>query len=196
MKQRKFLILFFGIVSLVFSLNEITSTYAKYATSTKTKTDINISRWDIVVNEEHIKNETTELANITPHYIDNPNVAANTLAPGSVGYFDITIDAGFTDVSFDYEINVKPNDNSIVKDLRILKYYIDDVNNLSEVDETGVIADYIDIQSENKTKTIRIYIIWDDENGKMSNEEDSNAGHEADNENASVDISINFKQKI
>lgn len=194
MKKRKFLVLFFGIVSLVFSLNEISSTYAKYSTTTKTSTDINIARWDIVVNDTHIKNEDIKKASIVPNYVENPNVAENKIAPGSVGYFDLTIDSSMTDVSFDYEIMVTPSEDSIVSVLKILKYYIDDASNITDaVDSTIVDSFSID---ENRKKTIRIYIIWDDETGEMTNEEDSFAGHNYDIYNASVDISIKFKQKI
>lgn len=195
MKQRKILILFFGIVSLVFSLNEISSTYAKYSTSTKASTNINIARWDIMVNDTHIKNGKEESVNITPNYIDNPNVTSGTIAPGSVGYFDIKIDASLTDVSFDYDIVVNPSETSIVSDLKILKYYIDDVSNIKDA-ENDTISDSIDIAEEKLIKTIRIYIIWDDENGMMSNEEDSIAGHNASEQDASINVTINFKQKI
>ena len=69
MKQKRLIFLFFGLVSLVFSLNTINSTFAKYATKSVTKTNFNVARWDIVVNNQHIKNSTEEIASITPNYI-------------------------------------------------------------------------------------------------------------------------------
>lgn len=195
MKQKKLLYLFFGLVSLVFSLNAISSTYAKYATKSISNNSLNVARWDIVVNDRHIKNNSTENAIIEPKYIDNPNVTAGVIAPGSVGYFDLTIDGSYTDVSFDFDIEVLPNENSIVQDLRIMKYYIDDVDNITDAIDNNITGS-INHDDENKVKTVRIYIIWDDENGSMTNEEDTVAGHSADTQDASVDVRLNFKQKI
>lgn len=196
MKQKRLIFLFFGLVSLVFSLNTINSTFAKYATKSVTKTNFNVARWDIVVNNQHIKNSTEEIASITPNYIENNNVAAGVIAPGSIGYFDITIDGSYTDVSFNFDISVLPNKNSAVSDLKIMKYYIDSVDNITDSIDESTISSEINFDDESKQKTIRIYIIWDDTTGMMTNEEDSIAGHEAEEKTASVDVKINFKQKI
>lgn len=196
MKQRKMLVLFFGLVSLVFSLNTINSTYAKYVTSTKGDTKINVARWDIIVNEEHIKDENPLSTSITPNYIANPNVAEGVIAPGSVGYFDMEIDGTSTDVSFDFDISVTPKANSAVSDIKILKYYIDDVNNITDELIDNKINDKILISDENRVKTVRIYIIWDDTTGIMDNDADTVAGHNADTSNAEVEINLTFHQLL
>ena len=188
--------LFFGLVSLVFSLNTINSTFAKYATKSITKSEFNVARWDIVVNNQHIKNSTEEISTITPNYIENNNVAAGVIAPGSVGYFDLTIDGSYTDVSFNFDISVLASENSAVSDLRIMKYYVDSVDNITDAEFGNTISGEINFEDSNKQKNIRIYVIWDDINGEMTNEEDSTAGHEAEEKNANVDIKINFSQKI
>lgn len=196
MKQNKLLILFFGLVSLAFSLNAINETYAKYATKAVSNTELNVARWDIIVNDQHIKNNSEEITTITPKYIDNPNVSSGVIAPGSIGYFDLTIDGSFTDVSFDFDISVLPNEESSVKDIKISKYYIDSVDNIQDGNNESIISGEILATDQVKEKVVRIYVIWDDETGEMTNEEDSYAGHNADNQNASINVKLNFKQKI
>lgn len=196
MKQRKMLFLFFGLVSLVFSLNSINQTFAKYATKSAAKSEFNVARWDIVVNDQHIKNSEEQLTTITPKYVDNSNVASGVIAPGSVGYFDLTIDGSYTDVSFDYNIEVLANEESSISDLKIMKYYIDSVDNITDATEGNLITSEINYDDDKQNHTIRIYVIWDDATGEMTNEEDSVAGHNAEEQNASVQVKINFKQKI
>lgn len=196
MKQRKLIFLFFGLVSLVFSLNAINQTFAKYATKSTAKSEFNIARWDIVVNDEHIKNNQEEFASITPNYIENPNVAEGVIAPGSIGYFDLNIDGSYTDVSFDFDVQVLPDEESSISDLKIMKYYIDNIDNIEDANEESIISSTINWNDETKTKFIRIYIIWDDTTGIMTNEDDSYAGHDAENQYASVKVKLNFRQKI
>ena len=67
-----------------------------------------------------------------------------------------------------------------VKDLRIMKYYVDSVDNITDAEFGNTISGEINFEDSNKQKNIRIYVIWDDINGEMTNEEDSTAGHEAE----------------
>lgn len=198
MSKKKKITLFLALISLLFSLNTVQTTYAKYASKTSNEASLNIARWDISVNNEHIKNTEKLTAEITPNYIDNPNVAAGVIAPGSIGYFDLTIDPENTDVSFSFDISIDDDETSDVTDLRLLKYYIDDENNLIEVDETFTTI-HDEIKIDNKvSKTIRIYVIWDDNEltENMDNASDSTIGHDANNKKASIKVNMKFKQII
>lgn len=196
MQQKKLLLLFFGLVSLVFSLNTINSTYAKYATKATARSNFDVAKWDLIVNNQHIKNNSEKKVTIEPKYIENNNVAAGVIAPGSVGYFDLTIDGSNTDVSFTFDISVLASEDSAVSDVKILKYYIDSVDNITNASVSNLISSEINVNDENKLKTVRIYIVWDDETGTMTNEEDSIAGYQAEEKTANIDVKINFKQKI
>lgn len=196
MSKKKRLILLLAIISLFFSVSMVQKTYAKYVTTSNGEANLNIARWDIVVNNEHIKNKSELTATITPEYVENPNVAAGVIAPGSIGYFDITIDPTNTDVSFDFEISID-NTNSDVTDLKLLKYYIDSEENLKDATSSDeIITDSIRI--ENKVaKTVRIYVIWDESiDETMDNSKDSEIGHDAYNKNASVNVNLKFKQAL
>ena len=195
MSKKKRFILFLAIASLFFSMNMVQKTYAKYVTTSNGEANLNIARWDIVVNDEHIKNKEELSADITPQYAENPNVAEGVIAPGSIGYFDITIDPTNTDVSFDFEISID-NEESDVTDLKLLKYYIDSEDNIKNAEENEVISDSINI-NDKKAKTVRIYVIWDESiNETMDNIKDSEVGHDSENKKASVNVNLKFKQTL
>lgn len=195
MSKKKRLILFLAMASLFFSMNMVQKTYAKYVTTSNGEANLNIARWDIVVNDEHIKNKEELSADITPQYVENPNVAKGVIAPGSIGYFDITIDPTNTDVSFDFEISID-NEESDVTDLKLLKYFIDSEDNIKEAEENEIITDSININNK-KAKTVRIYVIWDEStNQAMDNIKDSEVGHDSENKKASVNVNLKFKQTL
>lgn len=195
MTNKKKFTLLLGLLSLLFTINMVESTYAKYASKTTTTAKMNVARWDIIVNGEYVKDSQTLTASITPEYIDNPNVAPGVIAPGSVGYFDITIDPSDTDVSFSYDINIEPAETSSVADLKLLKYYIDDesntvdiINNISNV--------HGEITLNNKvSQTVRVFIIWDDDAAteSMNNISDTEIGHSADPDTIFGDIKVAMK---
>lgn len=198
MSKKKRFVLFLAIISLFVSLNMVEKTYAKYVTETTGSASLNIARWDIVVNDEHIKDNQSLTAELTPNYVENPNVAAGVIAPGSIGYFDITIDPENTDVSFSFDITVDETEDSNVTDLEVLKYYIDSEDNLVNVDNSFTsISDTITIDNK-VSKTVRIYIIWNDnqETENMNNDNDSAVGHDTENSKASVKVNLTFKQTL
>ena len=199
MDTKKRLTLLFAMLSLLFTINMVESTYAKYASKTTTSSKMNIARWDIKVNDEAIKDKNTLDAEITPNYLDNINVAPGVIAPGSIGYFDITIDPANTDVSFEYEISVTPATDTSVTDLRLLKYQIENKGDMVEVAKgTTTITDEI-LKTEKDKRKITIYVIWDDsESNDMDNIEDSEVGHNASDVSVfgDVKVAMKFKQKI
>ena len=67
----------------------ISDVYAKYVASANGAVDISIARWDIKLNTLAIKNGTDISAELTPVFDTNANLAANKLAPGATGYFDL-----------------------------------------------------------------------------------------------------------
>lgn len=199
MDTKKRLTLLFAMLSLLFTINMVESTYAKYASKTTTSSKMNIARWDIKVNDEAIKDKNILDAEITPNYLDNINVAPGVIAPGSIGYFDITIDPANTDVSFEYEISVTPATDTSVTDLRLLKYQIENKGDMVEVPKgTTTITDEI-LKTEKDKRKITIYVIWDDsESNDMDNIEDSEVGHNASDASVfgDVKVAMKFKQKI
>lgn len=196
MSNKKKLVLVLGLISLLVTLNMIDTTYGKYLSKTASTTKMNVARWDIKVNNEHIKNSQDLEAEITPEYLENEYVAANTIAPGSVGYFDIEIDPSDTDVSFDYQIIIAKATQNPITDLKLLKYYINDENNMVENVSSNTITSSI-LQTNKQIHRIRIYVIWEDStnNETLDNDQDSDIGHNAEDVSGDINISMRFTQK-
>ena len=134
---------------------------------------------------KNIENEITAVFPGTEH------INENVIAPTSIGYFDLVIDATEADVSFKYKIDITPNEESSVKDLKIIKYVIDDIE--TEItNESFSIENTVLHKDNNKIINLRVYIHWDDsENATMNNTEDTQATL---TNNAKLNVKLHFTQ--
>lgn len=180
------------LASLLLLINMI---YAKYKTAVSGKASISISRWDIKVNDNSIKNNQDISSTITPVFPGNEYIASNIIAPTAEGYFDLFLDYTATDVAFKYEINVSPNEESAVKDLVTTGYSVDDGEKIDFSEFNSPISETVNLSNENKTKKIRIYIIWNDDpdTSSMDNLSDTSSTLKADS-SAILDVSVAFTQ--
>lgn len=180
------------LASLLLFINMI---YAKYKTEVSGKASISISRWDIKVNDNSIKNNQDISSTITPVFPGNEYIASNIIAPTAEGYFDLFLDYTATDVAFKYEINVSPNEESAVKDLVTTGYSVDDGEKIEFSEFNSPISETVNLSNENKTKKIRIYIIWNDDpdTSSMDNLSDTSSTLKADS-SAILDVSVAFTQ--
>ena len=183
----------FIILALLLLLMNII--YAKYKTEVAGIASISISRWDIKVNDNSIKNNQDISSTITPVFPGNEYVASNIIAPTAEGYFDLFLDYTATDVAFKYEINVTPNEESAVKDLVTTGYSVDDGEKIEFSEFNSPISETVNLSNENKTKKIRIYIIWNDnpDTSSMDNLSDTSSTLKADS-SAILDVSVAFTQ--
>lgn len=165
----------------------INNTYAKYREKIDGDAAINVASWDIKINNESISTQVKLTNDIIPLFPGDEYTKANVLAPGVTGYYDIIIDASNVDVSFSYEISANVSDESVVTDLIVTGYSIDNGDIIEYTDSISGIVPY-DTDSE----TVRIYIKWDDENGTMDNRADTLASF--DEGNAIVTNSLIFSQ--
>lgn len=190
MKKTKKIILLFAFLSLFICIYEVTTTYAKYFTKTTGTIGSNIKKWNIKVNGESIKNGYKLNNVITAYFENNQQVAENQIAPDSEGYFIIDLDYSNVDLSFQYEINIE--DNDLVNDIKIYKLEVDGQEITTE---NNTISNNIDINDPNdttKTKEIKVYIKWiDDENdgATMNDNEDTNIAVQYE----TVDFNIGIK---
>ena len=204
-KRFKILLVF---MSLSLTLSLMSNTYSRYVAGTSSDVQIEFAKWQILVNETDITNNTSSSIVLKPVVEENEFIKQNTIAPSSKGYFDIDIDPTNVDVSFDYEIKLQVlNEN--IPDLMITKYSILDskynegdaleINNIENSTITG------SLNFDNKTEnfkfepfTIRIYFEWfEGESEQMNDEADSKVGNEAVTSDTNLDIKaeINFAQK-
>ena len=66
------------ISSLALTLSLMSNTYSRYVADVDSNIDLLFAKWQILVNENDITNNTTTSINITPVMEENVNVAENT----------------------------------------------------------------------------------------------------------------------
>lgn len=190
MKYTKKILLLLALLSLIYTIFLINDTYAKYKSDANANTDITIARWNILVNNQDIKNNKDFSSTITPVFAGNENMASGIIAPTAEGYFDITVDYSNVDVSFSLNLNIVPN--STVTDLIITGYSINDGSIIPVENNSYNITSDILYTETPKTKKYRFYIKWDDsENAQMDNQADTAATNDG---NASFKITASFIQ--
>lgn len=179
--NKKFTILIIGLILLTILLG-FALIYAKYISSAYGNTKMAIARWDIKVNNLSIKDNTNISNTLKPIFPGNSNIAANIIAPTAEGYFDLNFDFTGADVSFKYEITPSVDSSSSVKDLVATGYSVADNggefgNRVNLENYNDKISDTILLNSPVKKRTIRIYILWNDDetSQEMSDDEDTNS---------------------
>ena len=165
------LIILILILTLIFVLIQI---FAKYLTSASGDATMTVARWNILVNDLSIK-ENTDISNtLAPVFPGNGNIADGIIAPTAEGYFDLNFDFSDADVSFKYEITTTVDENSSVKDLVTTGYSIDDGEKIVFDELNSPITDTILLTDEIDTQKIRVYVKWnDDETATMDNKADT-----------------------
>lgn len=172
--HKKLLILlsFLLILSLIFLVIQI---YAKYLSTANGNTEMAIARWNILVNDLSIKNNTDISSSIIPEFPGNENISSGIIAPTAEGYFDLNLNFEAADVSFKYEITTSVDEQSPVKDLVATGYSIDGGEKINFTNYNDPITETIPLESDVKNRLIRIYVLWnDDENStQMDNTADT-----------------------
>lgn len=175
MKNRKKILLLLIGICICILLFFIVQIYAKYITSTEGSTSLTIANWNIKVNDLSIKNNTDISNSIVPVFPGNEHISSNVIAPSAEGYFDLNLDFSSVDVSFKYEITAVADENSSVQDLVSIGYSIDDGEKIIFENYNTPITEVIELSSNIKTRKIRIYILWNDneESQTMNNSSDT-----------------------
>ena len=185
---------------LAFALSIVSNTYSRYVAAAEESIDLALANWQILLNDEDITSSSSSAGTINPVILENENVANNKLAPSSVGYFDIDIDASFVEISFNY--NIKINKNEVLDDLLITKYkLIEEGTNPEETDYINVVnnkingtVDYSD-EASAKSFKIRVFFEWFDDVNEESDDE-SDTEIVKNNNSLTLDATIKFTQKI
>lgn len=187
----KFISLFIIIVLLAFLYLGVT-TYSKYRKQVSAKGEATVARWLIKVNNEDIKGKSELTGTITPTWDTNAYVKDNLIAPGSTGFFTITIDATDVDVDFNYEIQNLNDTTAALPDLIITSYQINGgtLTNASGNTISG------EITKNTASTVIKIYIKWNDDDAtqSMDNQEDTTFAQQADT-TADISLRLKFTQK-
>lgn len=191
-KRNKKIIILSLILILACCVYLYQSALGKYRKQIEGEVNADIAHWNIKVNNESIGAKKTLENSITPQYVANNNVKANTIAPGSQAYFDVIIDATDVDTNFNTNIVVESSDESDVSDLRPVSYIIDPVNNTTPVTYDSSIS--FNTPHNTASTTVRIYFEWfDGSTNNMDNAEDTTVGI-ATAPNVELKMIANFTQ--
>ncbi len=179
-------------LSLFLLIGIVQDTYAKYNTEATGDANVNISRWQISINNQDIISNSFITNVITPVMISNQHVKNGTMAPLSEGYFDLVINYANVDVSFAYDITTEISLLSSVTDLQVTGYSenggtVIPLSGSLDIDGSILLSEPV------RTKTIRIYITWDDSlTETMNNDDDTMASINLGK--AILSVNLNFSQ--
>ena len=195
MKRNKKVILLLAFLSLFVSMYFIQDTYAKYLTRANTDVTGAIARWNIVVNDEVIRNGDTLDNLITPIFVGSQHIKEDVIAPTVTGYFDLIIDSSDVDVSYTYSISITRNPD--LPDFVVTGYSVDS-GSLVSVDTsvaTPTISNDVLLTDLTRIHSIRVFIAWNDDSATetMNNAADTEVPSDLDE--VTLTVNMNFIQK-
>lgn len=175
MKNRQKVFMLLVGLCICFLLFFTIQIYAKYLTSADGNTQLTIANWNIKINNLSIKNNVDISNEIVPVFSGTEHIAKDIVAPTAEGFFDLNFDFTDADVSFKYEINASSAEDSSVKDLVTTGYSIDDGEKIVFETYDSPITETILLSSNTKTKKVRVYIMWNDDQSSqtMTNTDDT-----------------------
>ena len=194
LSSRKFR-LFVAFLSLLFLMNMIQESYAKYISSASATGLFTVAEWAFKVNDQDVLTNGDFSNTITPVIDANQHIKAGVIAPTSTGHFDLDIDYSEVGVSFDETITFShPNDTSVT-DLVFTGYSTDGGETIQTFSGGTNQITLTHILGEESTEdNITVYVQWVDgtEDETMDNASDTQASV---NGTAAVKVDINFIQK-
>ena len=172
MKIKRKIILFLSLLSLFYCVSLMQETYAKYISSANASASLTVARWNVLVNNQDIIQNSNFSSTISPTFAGTANIRNGIIAPTAEGYFDVVIDGTNTDVSFNWTLTLEPDTTNTITDLAITKYSINNIDYPYGSSITRTIA----LNDASRSTTVRVYVKWDDGTGEtMDNEADTAA---------------------
>lgn len=189
MKLKRKIVFFVALMCLFYCVSLMQETYAKYVSSATANAELTIARWNVLVNNQDIMNNSNFSNTITPTFAGTNHIRSGIIAPTAQGYFDITINGANTDVSFNYTVSLSLPTQNTVSDLVITKYAIGQTEYTYSSGVTGSIL----LNDAIREKTIRFYVEWNDDAAteNMDNADDTAATVDGV---AAVKVDINIVQ--
>ena len=191
MSIKRKILFFVALMSLFVLITMMQNTYAKYVSSADATAEFTIARWNILINDQDILQNSDFSDTILPEFEGTNYIKQGVIAPTAEGYFEITLDGTDTDVSYTYTITANISPDSDVTDLELYKYEIDNVE-YTYNPSTGI-TNSTAYDALDKTVTVKFYVRWNDDPAtqNMTNADDTNATIDGI---AAFDIHVNVIQ--
>jgi hypothetical protein len=187
--KKAFLLL--ACIWFIITFSIIQTTYAKYVTNLNANTNISISYWNILVNEQDIVENSDISETITCVLPGNTYSKADVLVPGSTGYFDLNINSSEVNVPFKLTVTSAVNEtSSLTTDLKVSGYSIDGGDIVELADD--VLDFSCNIAQDTDSTLIRVYTTWVDDG--LDSKEDTALGITGGT--AILDVTLDFEQII
>lgn len=179
----KYKIVVLGLFALLVTTLIVIETYALFETNASANKELGIAAWVITLNDVDVtQSRTITLNDFT--YVNGTHTQANYFAPGSQAYFDLVIDTSQAQVSVEYTLTI---DDSQISDYQNIYFTITDLTTstlINDSEYTGVIP----LNSQNKIKTLRINLVWDNVSQYDASDTSLIGG------NLAFTVNANFKQ--
>lgn len=196
MKNYKKILILLTVICLAIAIISFILIYAKYTTSANSQTDVPIARWNILVNNISIKDQSDISQTLQPIFPGNENIAENIIAPTAEGYFDLYFDYNDVDVSFKYTISLTPSEESSVTDIVATGYSVDDGEVINFTNYNENITDNISLDNPTRTRKIRVYVKWDDDSNTASMDNYADTESALSGNPALFNVNVTFDQTI
>ncbi len=172
-KKVKLLLSILFLIVFVYTVYNIYETYALLETDEIVTNDFNTANWNILINDTLLGEGSSTFLVDKIKIDDNSFVKENKLAPGTSGYFDISIDPSSTDVSIRYDVSF--DFSKVPQGIDIVSIKETSGSSLIKTGEntyTNVIT--LNEIKENKKNNIRVNVVWN--NIEENSVEDSMIG--------------------
>ena len=172
-KKVKLLLSILFLIVFVYTVYNIYETYALLETDEIVTNDFNTANWNILINDTLLGEGSSTFLVDKIKIDDNSFVKENKLAPGTSGYFDISIDPSSTDVSIKYDVSF--DFSKVLQGIDIVSIKETSGSSLIKTGEntyTNVIT--LKEIKENKKNNIRVNVVWN--NIEENSVEDSKIG--------------------
>ena len=143
-----------------------------------------VAKWDF--------GTTTTLDNLNLASLSFNDVTDKKIAPGTHGSFDVTVSAGDSDVSINYDVELLNMQNKP----KNLHFYTDTTYADDTKVDTSTGAKYtgtISVGDTSKTKTVTIYWNWPYETGTTTEEKTANDTQDTTDGKAAANITFDLK---
>lgn len=163
----KLLFFILALIFLVLAIISIRSTYARYITSLKATSSVEMGSWLILVNNQNIIEDSDLSTKIIPVFNENSQyIAEGKIAPTSTGTVEITVDYSEVTVPFEYEISFSSDSLASLDDFKLIDYSIDDGEAITVEASTKTISSTVNPEETDRTKTFTLNFAWFDGEGE------------------------------
>ena len=192
--NKKFVLLI-ACVLVLLCFTTVQDTYAKYTSAVNETTDISIARWRILVNDYDIRSNASTTNLIEPVFNGSTHIASDVIAPTAEGSFTIVVDATGTDLSFNYDINVKNSIDSPVSDIIVTSATLNGTpaNVVVNSSDESIISGTITL-ADQRVNTFVVNIMWRDGNGENMNNAADTATTLLEESVAKLSVTAHFTQ--